>query len=176
MVVIINGAPAAGKSLFVEKCKEISSEGTDVFEYSTVDFVKYIATQCGWDGTKTLENRKFLSQLKDLLTEWNDVPFWKTHTYIQTIYDLQSLRGVDPKHTVIFIHCREPHEIQRLKQYFGPYSTTLLIRRSIAEGHMTSNHADADVFDYKYDHVVFNNGTKEELTQEATAFLEEITK
>ena len=30
---------------------------------STVDFVKEIAARWGWDGTKTPQNRKFLSDL-----------------------------------------------------------------------------------------------------------------
>ena len=42
---------------------------------STVDKVKEIAAECGWDGVKSPKNRKFLSDLKDLLTEWGDVPY-----------------------------------------------------------------------------------------------------
>ena len=45
---------------------------------STVDYVKEIATECGWDGTKTPENRKFLSDLKRVLTEWNEKPLRET--------------------------------------------------------------------------------------------------
>ena len=41
---------------------------------STIDYVKDIAKVLGWDGTKTLENRRMLSDLKDLLTRWNDSP------------------------------------------------------------------------------------------------------
>lgn len=75
-IVVINGFPGAGKDEFVSCCKKLIGEPY-VRNISTVDFVKYIATECGWDGTKTPKNRAFLSNLKDLLIEWNDVPFKK---------------------------------------------------------------------------------------------------
>ena len=67
MVVVINGSGGVGKSTFIELCREWDNR---VFETSTVDFVKEVAKMCGWDGTKTDENRKFLSDLKDLLSQW----------------------------------------------------------------------------------------------------------
>lgn len=75
-IIVINGFPGAGKDEFVNCCKKLIGEPY-VRNISTVDFVKYIAAECGWDGTKTPENRAFLSDLKDLLTKWNDVPFKK---------------------------------------------------------------------------------------------------
>ena len=67
-----------GKTTFEAKCKELVAANS-TFWYdekqrmavdviSTVDFVKQIARECGWDGVKTPRNRKFLSDLKDLLT------------------------------------------------------------------------------------------------------------
>ena len=83
-VVVINGMPGCGKTTFEEMCSDICdpfaveptshvpgfSEGRvlGIDICSTVDFVKVVARQCGWDGTKNLKNRKFLSDLKDLLT------------------------------------------------------------------------------------------------------------
>jgi len=32
----------------------------------------------GWDGGKTPEDRRFLSDLKDALTRWKDVPYNET--------------------------------------------------------------------------------------------------
>ena len=76
-VIICNGRPGVGKTTFQEMCQIYAREEWEnkirVDITSTVDFVKDIAKQCGWDGTKDLKNRKFLSDLKDLLTEWNDV-------------------------------------------------------------------------------------------------------
>ena len=80
---------------------------------STVDFVKEIATKCGWDGTKDLKNRKFLSDLKDLLTNWNNVPFNKIVQQVKSIEDEWKYYNIDLNRTAIFIDCREPEEIQK---------------------------------------------------------------
>ena len=53
-VVIINGMPTAGKSQFVEYCLE--KLGIWGREISTVDFVKDIAKQAGWNREKNLKN------------------------------------------------------------------------------------------------------------------------
>ena len=70
---IINGAAASGKSTFCSLVKEKLGEG-HCYEISTVDLVKEVAKVAGWNGEKTAKNRKFLSDLKDLLTQWDDVP------------------------------------------------------------------------------------------------------
>ena len=67
-VVVINGMPGCGKTTFEEMCSEyVNNQPPGFFEYgkftfvrilSTVDFVKSIAKECGWDGSKTLKNRK----------------------------------------------------------------------------------------------------------------------
>ena len=78
-VVVCNGMPMSGKTTFQTICKGKSNHAHGIEGYrgfgrlhiescSTVDFVKEVAKSCGWDGTKTLENRKFLSDLKDLLS------------------------------------------------------------------------------------------------------------
>lgn len=164
-VVVVNGAPGCGKTTFEELCQEICDPFAKEpgFEdgsilcvdiCSTVDFVKIVAKQCGWDGTKNLKNRKFLSDLKDLLTEWNDVPF----KIIQSRIDVRakSFAAVD---WIFFVDCREPVEIQKLKERLN--ATTVLIRRESVEGNEASNHADANVFDYNYDLTIYNNGSLE---------------
>ena len=116
---------------------------------------------CGWDGTKTLENRKFLSDLKDLLTKWDDVPF-KT-----IVHRAKTL----PSNTdwIMFVDCREPAEIQKLKEELN--ATTVLVRRESVEGNETSNHADANVFNYEYDLTIWNNSDIINLEKEADLFI-----
>ena len=70
-IICINGYPQSGKDTFVNFCY---SFGSIIQSYSTVDFVKKIAKECGWNGVKDLKSRKFLSDLKDILTEWDDIP------------------------------------------------------------------------------------------------------
>ena len=172
-VVVVNGRPGVGKSEFERLCKEQCNlfnrvpgfePGKDLWVdiTSTVDFVKEVATMCGWDGTKTLENRRFLSDLKDLLTRWDDVPF-KT-----IVHRANTL----PSNTdwIMFVDCREPAEIQKLKEKLN--ATTVLIRRESVESNEVSNHADAEVFNYTYDLLIENNCDIIELENKAKKFIE----
>ena len=137
---------------------------------STVDFVKEIATKCGWDGTKNLKNRKFLSDLKDLLTNWNNVPFNKIVQQVKNIEDEWKYYNIDLNKTAIFIDCREPKEIQKLCAALNAKS--LLITRSEVENNNTSNHADQNVLNYDYDIVIQNNGDLREFACAAINFIE----
>lgn len=137
--------------------------------FSTIDFVKEIAKKCGWDGTKDARNRKFLSDLKDLLTEWDDVPLKDIDRKINTFkYDLQYY-GLQDK-GVVFIDCREPEEIDKLCKAYD--AQTILVRRPSIEGNITSNHADSNVLDYDYDITIHNTGTYEHLKLVAHCFVE----
>lgn len=168
-VVVVNGFPRSGKDTFVNLCKnELGAFGLSI---STVDFVKYLAAQSGWDGSKTPENRKFLSDLKDLLTEWNDVP-WKK---VEEVYDYIKTEcfqyGLKDSDFFLFIHSREPEEIERFKEEYG--AVTVLIDRREVEGDQ-SNHSDADVMNYTYDYIINNNGTLDELEMRALTFIESV--
>lgn len=170
-IFIVNGAPGSGKTSFESFVKmESKKQNIEVEIYSTIDFVKDIAKQCGWDGQKTLENRRFLSDLKDLLTKWNDVPFKKTLDWLESVKFRLWQYDVLPQYCIIFIDCREPAEIKRLCDATGAKS--LLIRREEVENKQTSNHADRDVFEYDYDIIINNNGTLDDLKTRAFDFIE----
>lgn len=156
---IINGAPTSGKSTFVSYCQEHTNS---VKEFSTVDYVKEVALICGWDGVKRPKDRKFLSGLKDLLTEWNDAPF----NYIVTAAKYHKRKK---NSTAIFIHCREPEEIARLVEALN--ARTILVSRDAANSEQTTNHADKEVFNYNYDYIIENNGTLEDLREAAEHFM-----
>lgn len=184
-VVVVNGMPGCGKTTFEQICSDICdpfaveptnhipgfSEGKvlGIDICSTVDFVKVVARQCGWDGTKSLKNRKFLSDLKDLLTEWDDVPFKRIETRAKV--RAKSTADVD---WILFVDCREPSEIQKLKERLN--ATTVLIRRDSVEYDEVSNHADADVFYYDYDLTIYNNSDIIHLEDEARKFIEYMKK
>lgn len=168
-IIVINGAPCSGKDTFAWLCQK---HLTWCSNFSTVDFVKEVAHKCGWNGTKTPENRKFLSDLKDLLTEWGDIPYKKVFVEVQRAgYDATRF-GIDSDEVVCFIHCRESQEIQKFVDRLG--AKTLLIRRPEVESNEQSNHADAKVFDYNYDYTIVNDGTLAELEHKAVDFLLEI--
>ena len=170
-IVVMNGMPMSGKSQFVEYClEELGKYGDEV---STVDFVKEIALSAGWDGEKRPRDRKFLSDLKDLLTEWGDVPYKKIIEARDEFENVLGFYGLNPKKGVLFTHCREPQEIQKFKDRDN--AITVLIRRASVENNNQSNHADANVFEYNYDYVIENNGTLDELKEKAKGFLELIS-
>lgn len=165
-IYILNGKAGSGKTTFFklieEKCRNY------VYNYSTVDLVKKVAYGCGWNGEKTPENRKFLSDLKDLLTEWDDVPYKDCLKEIKRITSLADIYDVEHDDWAIFIDCREPKEIQKFVDRLG--AKTIFIDRKI-EGYNASNHADANVENFEYDIVINNNGTLEDLAAVAMNFI-----
>lgn len=124
---------------------------------------------CGWDGTKTLKNREFLSNLKDLLTEWGDVPYKKIAKEI-TLFDYSLNQfDIDGDKGFVFVMCREPQEIQKFVDRLG--AKTVCVRREEAEKEAVSNHADANVLDYEYDYYIDNNKDLAHLQNAARVFL-----
>lgn len=156
-VIIINGVACSGKDTFVKQCNTLNSK---VMHTSIVNKIKDIAKYCGWDGEKTEKNRKFLSDLKDILSEWDDIPFKSIDKFI-----------ISCKNKLIFIDARESNDIDRLKNEYN--GVTLLIKNDRVKP-ITSNHADANLEDYNYDYIIYNNGSIENLKDSAEVFLEEI--
>lgn len=161
-IFILNGMGGCGKDTFVNFVRCYKS----ALHYSSVAKVKTIATSCGWDGGKTERDRKFLSDLKILTTEYSDMPFRDMSHYVDTF------RGMK-LYNALFIDIREPEEIERAKQAFG--AKTILIKNDRVP-HIYSNMADAGVFNYDYDIVIENNGTLEEFKETAKKFVEEWVK
>ena len=58
-IYITNGAPGSGKTTFEENVKAIV--GDNCYILSTITPIKEAAKLFGWDWTKDLESRKFLS-------------------------------------------------------------------------------------------------------------------
>ena len=134
-----------------------------ILNISTVDLVKQAAKILGWNEQKDEKGRKFLSDLKDLATEYSDLSV----SYIsKTILQAQE-DGTE----AIFVHCREPKELARLKERFD--AITLLIKNNRVKP-IESNHADRDIEQYKYDFVIENNEGLLELTKKAADFIKEI--
>ena len=167
-VVIINGKPGVGKTLFEIFCKDIVGHPYCRMR-STVDRVKEIAAEAGWNGEKSLAARKMLSDLKDVFTTYNDMPFNDIIKYTKKWESELQYYGVENRPHILFVDDREPEHIERLKKALN--ATTILIRRPGDEKIETSNHADNDVFNYKYDWVINNDGDPEKLKEKAEVFL-----
>ena len=166
MIYIVNGAAGAGKTTFERNVKDIV--GGSCYILSTIDPIKDIAKSLGWDGKKDLKSRKFLSDLKDLLTEYNDYSFNYIKNEVVKIKDFYAGYDFIP---TIFVDCREPEEIKKLCDRLGAKS--LLIRRASAENAETSNHADAEVLNYDYDIVIENTGDLRDFAYTAFDFVKD---
>lgn len=159
-IVIINGYGGVGKDVFCEFC----SQEVQTFNYSSVKEIKELATQIGWDGGKTEKDRKFLSDLKLLTSDYNDYPY---HCIVNMINKFME----DP-YELMFIHIRDIPEIERLVAEY-PHIHTLLVRNSRVK-HITTNIADANVEDYGYEYIIENNGSFEDLKDAAHIFITDI--
>lgn len=170
-VVIINGASGSGKDTFIELCRKCHKEIGNV---SMVSGVKRIAKTAGWDGNKTPKDRKFLSDLKDLLDENFDYSFKYVKSFINDQKRLPFFIQYDTDNLVTFIVARSPKDIGRLKRTFKAH--TLCITRKSADTNVgnASNHADRNIFDYDYDEYISNDGTLKELEIKAKDFIERI--
>lgn len=157
-IVVINGTGGSGKDTFVE----FASKYGKITNFSSVDKVKEIAKLIGWDGGKTEKDRKFLSDLKRLTTEYNDMAFNSIKEAVENFKKSDN--------EIMFIHIREPEEIKRAVETFNAKS--LLIKRAGLDN-ITSNYSDASVENYNYDYIIHNT-TLEELENEAKKFAEKI--
>lgn len=166
-VYIINGYPGSGKTTFEQNVQRILGD-TNCKIYSTIDRVKEIAVECGWDGTKTPTNRKFLSDLKMLLTRWGEVPIKDIEKKINAFSeDLKYYIGSD-EFGVVFVDCREPEEIDKLKQLFN--AKTIFIDRPHYQRDTILNNSDKDVENYQYDQIISNDGSFFEFALKAADF------
>lgn len=85
-IFIVNGTGGSGKTTFEKMVETIAEqEGYDIRIVSTIDYVKQMAKKFGWDGGKSLNDRRFLSDLKDALTRWKDVPYQKITNLLEIL-------------------------------------------------------------------------------------------
>lgn len=152
--IIINGSGSSGKDEFIKQCKLFDE---DIENISTIDFIKSIAKYAGWDGKKDERGRRLLSDVKDALIRYDNLP-------LKNIVD--STKMFDNK--TVFIHCREPSEIDKIKNALS--AKTLLIKNDNVK-EITTNHADRDVELYHYDYVINNSGTLGDLIISAQVFM-----
>lgn len=164
-IIIINGKGTSGKDTFVN----IVNKYVPTENYSSINLIKKVATQLGYNGGKTMKDRKFLSDMKVLATKYNDSPYNDIiDKVLKFIYCKQN------KNQLLFIHIREPKEIQRLVDFCKESNikvNTLLIKRENIESVEYGNMADDNVYNYDYDFVINNDGTVDDLLNTAIWYL-----
>lgn len=159
-VIVINGAGTSGKDTFIDLFTEVCAEqGTySVYRFSSVDKVKYFATCMGWDGVKDDKGRRFLSDIKDAMTRYNDAPF----EYMNSMVNELKSYG---ENCFVFFHVREPEEIHKMVNRLN--ASTLFIERPSVKSDSFTNHADKNVENYHYQYHVMNDGTLLDLKDQA---------
>lgn len=158
-VYILNGYGTVGKGEFVKAISKYIS----TYKYSIVDLPKDAAKVLGWDGGKTEKDRKFLSDVMDLSTEYNDAPF---KDVLSIVTDFKNNLF---ENEVLIIDMRDPKDIARAVETFG--AETILIRNPNVRK-IESNHADRDVENYEYDYIIENNDSIGQLESTAKVFVD----
>lgn len=155
--IVINGRGGVGKDTLCD----VAAKRYRVRNISSITPIKEIARQNGWNGEKDLRSRRFLSELKRVFTEYNDLP---------TVYLLKQFHDfLLTDEQILFVHIREPEQIAHFVSSVGGQCLTLLVRRrddSLAGAY--GNHSDDDVESYPYDYIFDNSAP---LQQSAQNFL-----
>lgn len=157
-IFVQNSVGGSGKDTWAS----LLNKHISTYKYSIVDLPKEAAKVLGWDGGKTEKDRKFLSDVMDLSTEYNDAPF-KDVLSIVTDFKNNLLEN-----EVLIIDMRDPKDIARAVETFG--AETILIRNPNVRK-IESNHADRYVENYEYDYIIENDGTLEQLEKVAKLFV-----
>ena len=165
-IIVINGSGGVGKDTLCD----IAATKYLTMNVSSVTPIKDMATiYAGWTGTKTAKDRKFLSDLKVLCTEYCDLSFK---------YLIDCVRKfVDSDNEILFVHIREPEEITKFITVASAYNIdcySLLVSRPNAQ--TWYNMADDGVNNAEYDLYYCNNKSLEELPNHFLEFLEKSLK
>lgn len=154
-LIVINGSAESGKDKFIQFVSECCDKDMIVFNESTIDPVKRAMESLGMDpNNKTPENRQMMVDMKQL---------WIKSTngqgpleYVQKKFDFyKGQYQIFDGPLVLFMHCREPEEIQKIVERFGEDCETLLIKSHL--GKALKNGADDVVENYDYTHNFTND-------------------
>ena len=169
-MICVNGYPGSGKTTFEDYCIDFLGKEWGK-KISTIDVIKEICKDLGWDGVKTPESRKFLSEMKDLLSRapWGDIPLMSIEDYCESLESWLSLFDQKEVRTFyVFVDAREPKNIEVLTEKYD--AITVFIQRPLDLIDL-SNHADKEVENYIYDYYINNSGSLEDLKKAAKDFI-----
>lgn len=149
LVVIINGKGGSGKDTL---CEIFGDKYYNAKIISAITPIKEIARANGWNGEKDEKSRKFLSDLKRVFIEYNDLP----NKYLLSQYQ-EFIK--DKKTNVLFVHIREASEIKKFKQQIKVACVTLLVKRPSLDSVVIGNDSDDKVDSMEYDYYFVNDKT-----------------
>lgn len=178
-VIIVNGKPESGKTTFERFCRDYieANEYGWCHIVSSIDPIKEIYKQLGWNGRKGDKERKHLSDLKKIWIESCNGPTQYLANYV--------LQLQDNGDSFIFTDIREESEIIKMKEVMdalkivGIKCETVLIDRRYVDGIEHGNKSDDDVGKNKsiYNTVIHNGGDSlDEFRDYANMFVEDLYK
>jgi hypothetical protein len=182
-VVIINGKPQSGKDTFCKYAQGYcdDDESANTLIISSVDPLKEMLTQLGWDGTKTDKIRDMLMDMKQLWVQNQDGPTMFLFNNILEFH--KACTGED---NIVFVHIREPEEIKKLVNALTGFESMginvislLVIRKG---GEDTQNQPaetrksddEALINRYNYDITINNDGDLIKLQELAAEFVDKL--
>ena len=145
IVIVINGIGGVGKDTICD----IVGKYYSVSNISSITPIKELAASAGWKGEKTLAARRLLSDLKLAFNRYNDLSY-------QYVMDKYNEFLCDQDKQILFVHIREPEEIDRFLQNITTPNFTLLVKSSHIEDTVYGNPSDDNVSDYSYDYIYQN--------------------
>ena len=166
-VIVINGQGGSGK----DSICNVMAKYYKVKNISTVDPIKAIAKFAGWNGEKGDKARKMLADLKQVFIEYCDLPL---NFVLQEAEKFKT-----DENDVMFVHCRESDEIQKIIDNSPLKTITLLVRRNdkFYQHKVFGNSADDDVENFNYDFIYNgNNETMQDLERTFMEFFEQTIK
>ncbi len=163
VIIVINGKGGAGKDTLCAA----AARRYRVENISSIDPIKAIAAQHGWQGEKDDRARKFLSDLKRAFADYNDLP----NRWLEE--RAQAFAAGDGE--ILFVHIREGSQIDDFKRRIKGKCLTLLIRSSRTEA-AYGNASDDEAENYPYDYVYQNDRPLAEAEEDFLAFLGEMLR
>ncbi len=166
LTIVINGRGGVGKDTLCD----CAAQYFRVRNISSITPIKEIARMHGWNGEKDLRSRKFLSDLKQVFTDYNDLP----NRYMLAQHE----EFVASDEQILFVHIRESEQIAAFVKLMSsaPVLTLLIRRNDEHAGEHYGNISDDEVESYPYDYYYDNNAPLEETPERFAALLRRMAK